>query len=236
MNNKIGGISLLAFLASLAGIVVSFLLLKEDVLSTAHTLFEYFPARYNVVPSSTWAGAIILGVFTSVLQVVATSVFMSNKFPWLTRLIGFVSFGLSCWFDNWTDIVFRSSNLTGDIQIATITTLAFYTVGSEVTQGLSWLIFFHSWRSAVSDLMWGSARFQAGISSVAAEWKRFKSAAQTKEEKDRGVAPAKPPAPAPTQSRPPEFPLQPKGHIPMPDASKYKPKTGVSGPPPKYHP
>lgn len=188
MNNKrLMGISLISFFASIAGIVVSFMLIKEDVTSTAHTLFEYFPLKFGVIPSATWTGAIILGVFTSILQVVAASVAFSKQFSTTNRILAFVAFLFSCYFDNWTDVVFRSGNLTGDVRIATVTTLAFYTFGSEVTQGLSWLVFASNWRSAISDIMWGWAKVQAGFSSISSEWKSFQRAANNKESKDRGL-------------------------------------------------
>lgn len=188
MNNKrLMGISLISFFASIAGIVVSFMLIKEDVTSTAHTLFEYFPLKFGVIPSATWTGAIILGVFTSILQVVAASVAFSKQFSTTNRTLAFVAFLFSCYFDNWTDVVFRSGNLTGDVRIATVTTLAFYTFGSEVTQGLSWLVFASNWRSAISDIMWGWAKVQAGFSSIGREWSNFQRAAMNKENKERGI-------------------------------------------------
>lgn len=184
MKNKITGLALVSFLASIAGIVISFLLLKEDVTSTAHTLFEYFPMKYGVIPSSEWNGAIILGLFTSVLQVVSASIMFSKSFSAQNRWLAFIAFVSSCGFDNWTDVVFRSGNLTGDIQVATITTLAFYTVGSEALQGFSWLIFFNTWRQGISDFMWGVARLQSGFSSISSEWSSFKRAASRRESRE----------------------------------------------------
>lgn len=185
MNKKFYGVSLLSFLASLAGVVISFLLLKEDVISTAKTVFEYFPSRYGVTPSTSWDGAIILGVFISVLQVISASVAFSTKFSMPWRILAGTSLILSGWFDNWTDIVFRSGNLEGDVRIATITTLAFYTFGSEVTQSLSWLVLLSSWRTAVSDLLWGWAKAEAGLASIGSEWRHFKKAAYNKEFSNR---------------------------------------------------
>lgn len=181
MNKKFTGISLASFLASCAGIVISFLLLKEDVISTAHTVFEYFPLKYGVTPSTTWDGAFILGLFITVLQIVSASVAFSERFsvPW--RALAGVSLLASGIFDNWTDIVFRSGNLTGDMRVAVITTLAFYTFGSEITQGLSWLVFMSSWRKAISDLMFGWASFTAGVDSIGGEWKRISQEALKKE-------------------------------------------------------
>jgi len=186
MNKKFMGTSLISFVASIAGIVVSFMLLKEDVISTAHTIFEYFPSQFGVTPSTSWNGSIVLGVFVSVLQIVCASVAFSEKFPNASRVLsGFVLL-LSGFFDNWTDVVFRSGNLTGNVKIATITTLAFYTFGSEISQGLSWLVFVNMWRPAISDAMWGWAKFTTGIGSISSEWNSFKRAAINKESKEYG--------------------------------------------------
>ena len=185
MNKKIVGLAFVSFLAAIAGIVISAFLIKEDVTSTAHTIFEYFPLKYGVIPSSTWEGAITLGIFITVFQVVASSVAMSDRFSMTSRGVGFMSFLAACAFDNWTDVVFRSGNLSGDLEVAIVTTLSFYTFGSEVLQGLSWLVFISTWRTALSDFMLGVARFQAGVNSIGAEWKRFQGAAHRKENKER---------------------------------------------------
>lgn len=171
MTNKITGVSLISFLSAMAGIVISFLLLKEDVISTAKTVFEYFPQRYGVTPSTSWDGAIILGVFISVLQIVSASVAFAKRFSMPWRLLAWVSLICSVYFDNWTDIIFRSGYGLGDKQIATITTLAFYTFGSEITQSLSWLVFMSLWRAAISDIMIGFTRFNQGLNSIGAEWR-----------------------------------------------------------------
>lgn len=183
------GLALVSFLASLAGVIISTLLLKEDVTSTAHTVFEYFPLKFQVKPAETWEGAMILGYFTSVLQIVAASIMFSNYFSNRTRWSAAFAFVLSCFFDNWTDVVFRSGNLLGNIPVAIISTLSFYTVGSEVMSGFSWLVLFTFWRRAVSDLMWGLAMFNAGIRSIGSEWSRFVKAANTKEGRDRSGDP-----------------------------------------------
>lgn len=186
MKNKFVGLALISFLFSIAGIVISALLLKEDVTSTAHTIFEYFPSKYGVTPASTWQGAIILGVFTSVLQVVAASVAF-GKFSIPSRGVAAIALVASLAFDNWTDIVFRSGNLTGNMEVAIVTTLAFYTIGSEITQGLSWLVFAGTWRVAISDFMWGWAKFGAGWQSIGSEWKNFQRAARNKEFSERNT-------------------------------------------------
>src|SRR5688572_4764136 len=184
MKNKFAGLALITFAFAVAGIVISSLTIKEDVISTAHTIFEYFPMKYGVTPATTWDGAVVLAVFTSVLQVVAASVAFS-KFSLSNRVVAGLALVLSLGFDNWTDVVFRSGNLTGNLQIAWVTTLAFYTAGSEIMQGLSWLVVLSTWRPAISDFMWGLSRFEAGISSISGEWSSFQRAARNKEGSER---------------------------------------------------
>lgn len=186
-NKKFTGVSLLSFVAAIAGVVISTLLLKEDVLSTAKTLYEYFPNTYGVIPSSTWQGAVILGLFISVLEIISASVAFSDKFNINTRFLAGATLLVSGFFDNWTDVVFRSGYLAGNLKVATISTFAFYTFGSEITQSLSWIIIFTVWRSAISDLLWGYARFIVGMSSIGSEWKRFRNAAYNKEKPEDNV-------------------------------------------------
>lgn len=185
--NKTTGISLISFLSSIAGIVISFLLLKEDVISTAWTVFKYFPDKYGVIPSTTWDGAIILGVFISVLQIVSASVAFGKRFSISWRMLAGVSLVASVYFDNWTDIIFRSGYGVGDKMIATITTLAFYTFGSEITQSLSWLIFVSLWRSAISDIMVGVVRVGNGLGSIGPEWESLTKKPKQEYQPDRKV-------------------------------------------------
>lgn len=219
MNKKLMGLSLFSFLASIAGIAVSLMLLKEDVVSTAHTIFEYFPNTFGVTPSTSWEGAIILGVFVSILQIISASVAFSEKFPRNSRILATVVLVASGLFDNWTDVVFRSGNLTGDMKVATITTLAFYTFGSEIAQGLSWLIFVSLWRPAISDLMWGYARLLAGFSSISAEWSKFQRAAHNKEFGERDIEKSKPQSSFKSQPQPSWEELKKR----MADAEKRRP-------------
>lgn len=180
-KTRITGLALISFAFAIAGIIISALLLREDVVSTAHTLKDYFPAQYNVTPASTWEGAITLGLFISVLQVVAANVAFSGRFSTTSRAVAIVGLISAVVFDNWTDVVFRSAYLTGNIKVAYVTTFAFYTFGSEVLQGLSWLVFVSTWRSAISDFMWGLAKFGAGFGSIRGEWNSFQRAAKNKE-------------------------------------------------------
>ena len=182
------GIALVAFLASMAGIWISIYLLQEDVLSTAHTLFSYFPSKFGVTPATEWSGAITLGWFTTVLQVVTISIaFSSGHFSNRTRWLAGLTFVLACGFDNWTDIVHRSGYLTGNLWVSIVSTFAFYTAGSEVLQGLAWAVFATFWRRAISDVMWGSAVIGAGLQSISDERKRFASLARTQENSNRGL-------------------------------------------------
>lgn len=239
MNKKLMGLSLFSFLASIAGIAVSLMLLKEDVVSTAHTIFEYFPNTFGVTPSTSWEGAIILGVFVSILQIISASVAFSEKFPRNSRILATVVLVASGLFDNWTDVVFRSGNLTGDMKVATITTLAFYTFGSEIAQGLSWLIFVSLWRLAISDLMWGYARLLAGFSSISAEWSKFQRAAHNKEFGERDIEKPKPQIrPSQPQFTPQQRPSWAELKKQMEEDEKRKPvaASNVMRVEPTYHP
>lgn len=184
-NNKVVGLHLVSILFAVAGIVISTMTIKEDVISTAKTVFEYFPLQYGVTPATTWAGALTLGIFISVFQVVAASVAFSKNFHVTNRIVASFALGMTLVFDNWTDVVFRSGYLSGNVEIAWITTIAFYTLGSEIMQGLSWLVLISTWRLAVSDFMWGLAKLSAGLNSIAVEWRSFHRAAQNKENKER---------------------------------------------------
>lgn len=188
-KNNITGLALVSLLFAIAGIVISTMTIKEDVTSTAKTIFEYFPSKYGVTPASTWAGAMTLGIFISVFQVVASSVAFSKNFHITNRIVATFALGISLVFDNWTDVVFRSGYLSGNTEIAWITTVAFYTLGSEIMQGLSWLVVFSTWRVAVSDFMWGLAKFNSGLSSIGSEWNSFKRAANNKENSERSFQP-----------------------------------------------
>ncbi len=171
------------FTASVAGIVVSYSLLKEDVLSSANTLFNFFPSQFGVTPAQTYEGAIRLGIFLSLLQIVTLSIALSKEFLAGWRVVAGFLFAFSFPFDSWTDIVFRSGYLTGDFWVATVTTFSFYTVGSELLQSMSWLVAVATWRGAISDYLWISARFKAGIKSIGKERSNFDRAATNQENK-----------------------------------------------------
>lgn len=170
MKTKHNGVMLVSVIAAIVGLVVSFSLLKEDVLSTAKTLFEYFPSKFGVTPAMSWEGAIHLGIFVSVAQVVtisaASRVDLAKAIRWSAGAV----IGPAILFDAWTDIVFRSGDFTGNPVVATVTTIAFYTFGSEFLQSLSWIVVLTSWRQAVRELMHFTAKLFEGIRSIGSEW------------------------------------------------------------------
>ena len=184
------GIALLLFTASMFGIVTSTGLMKDDILSTANTVFTYFPLQFGVTPASTWEAALWIGAWTTILQVVSAGIAFSKRFGmWYSpvRVIAFLALCASLPFDNWTDIVFRSGYLTGNLPVATITTFAIYTGGSELTQFLSLTIFFSTWRSAISDLIYAKETLSAGIRSIYPEIQRVRSTVRSAEYKARGL-------------------------------------------------
>lgn len=239
-TKKVVGLSVIGFFAAIAGVVVSTMLLREDVYSTAKTVFEYFPTKFGVTPSATWEGALVLGIFTSVLQIVAAYIVSSDKFSPTIRWIAAPILGASMWFDNWTDVIFRSGYGAGNTKVATVSTLAFYTFGSEVLNSFSLLVVFSIWRSAISDLMWGTARLFQGVGSIAEEWVRFLGAAKRAERKDRGFDKQEPETPGenrgnttgkPVQQtrsqRPPERTGQSSGYNPIPVEKVVQPSQDV---------
>lgn len=182
--NKNNGLVLISLIAAIAGVVVSYSLLKEDVLSTAKTLFEYFPSKFGVTPASTWEGAIYLGIFVTVTQIVSATIAFQKKFNVWLRVAAGALLVFSIPFDAWTDIVFRSGNFTGDPIVATVTTIAFYTFGSEVMQSLSWIVVLTTWRIGVREGMWAFAKLVEGMKSIKSEWQTISRAARSKEQKD----------------------------------------------------
>lgn len=169
-------VTVLLFAASIAGVVISFLLLKEDIMSTANTLTIYFPMQFNVTPSSEENGW-ILGLFISVIQIVSAGVMMSEYFSKLTRWMSAIMLLIALPFDAWTDIVYRSGYLAGNIPVAVATTIAFYTFGSEIMQSLSLMVFFTLWRQALADIFWGVSYAVEQIKTIAPEVASFRQAA-----------------------------------------------------------
>lgn len=183
-TRKSNSLVLILLVAAVVGVYISYTLLQEDVLSTAKTLFEYFPARFGVTPASTWDGAILLGWFVTVTQIVAAGVAFRKGLPIPVRIGAGLLLALSLPFDCWTDVVERSARFTGDIRIAIITTVSFYTFGSETMQSLSWLVIFTTWREGVREAMWVSAKVWSGITSIAPEWQSIRRMADNKEQRD----------------------------------------------------
>lgn len=170
--------SVILFLSSIVGIALSFLLLKEDVLSTANTLYVYFPSQFGVTPAITEDGGLFLGIFVSVAQIITLAIALSASYKVPIRVIAGLFFALAMPFDGWTDVVFRSGYLKGDLIVATITTIAFYTFGSELLQSLSWVLFLSVWRQAIADIMWSLAYGANSVSTVGREWTNFVIAAR----------------------------------------------------------
>jgi hypothetical protein len=184
MKTKLQGTTLILFIASLAGIYISLTLLSEDVISTAHTLFEYFPNKFQVIPASTWNGAIRLGLFITVMQVISAGVGSSNRFSGVWRAIAWVLFGISLPFDMWTDMVYRSNEFQGNVWVAVVTTVGFYTFGSELLQTLSWLILIASWRVGIREGMWTMANLKQGVATIASEWHLMVRSAHSNQTRD----------------------------------------------------
>ena len=170
-------ITVLLLFASIAGIAISSLLMKEDVLSTANTLTVYFPEKFGVTPAMTESGGIFLGIFISLTQIISAAIAFSSNFKIVPRITAGILFIAAVPFDAWTDIVFRSGYLQGDLRVASITTVAFYTFGSEIMQGLSWAVLMFIWRQAIADIMWSVAYMFKSLSTLPGEWEKFFTAA-----------------------------------------------------------
>jgi len=164
---------LIAFLVGLSVALLGTALIKEDIASTAETLFVYFPIRFGVTPSVTRTGAVFLGVFTSLVQAIAIGVATSKNFTTSTRISAGVLFIIFLPFDNWTDIVHRSGYLSGNIWVAVATTIIFYTFGSEVASGLGWLAVALFFRPALSQLMLIFASVGAFFKVLKTEWRNY---------------------------------------------------------------
>lgn len=176
--------SVLFLIASIVGIVISASLLKEDVMSTAHTLTVYFPVQFGVTPAMTEQGGVFLGIFISIAQVIGAAVWFSKQFSKPIRLMAALIFTLAVPFDAWTDIVFRSGYLQGNLAVATITTVAFYTFGSEIMQTLSLALFVSIWRQGFADMLWGFAYAWNSMGTMKREWGSFFSAAKRVAERE----------------------------------------------------
>ena len=184
INQQNNTFVIVGFIAGVAGVIVSWSLLKEDVFSTAKTLFEYFPLTFGVTPASTWEGAQRLGWFTTILQIVAGTIAFTKGYNQWLRLVSVLLLGVSVPFDNWTDVVYRSGFMQGNPMVAFITTAMFYTVGSELLQSFAWVIIISTWRQAIREIMRAGARVKAGVASISGEWDRIKRIAENTESRE----------------------------------------------------
>ena len=178
LDNRTKKFSVLFLVASIAGIVISASLLKEDVLSTAYTLTVFFPQAFGVTPAMTENGGVYLGIFISLAQIVGAAVAFAKQYSWSVRWMAFVVVFCAVPFDSWTDIVYRSGYLSGNLAVATITTVAFYTFGSEIMQTLSLTLFFSVWRQGLADILWGAVYGWSSLATMRKEAASFARAAK----------------------------------------------------------
>lgn len=169
---------LVAILLGLAVGLVSLSLIKEDVISTAGTLFNFFPSKYGVAPAETYDGAVMLGIFTSLAQAIAMGIIPMRDIKRGTRISAIIIFLIFLPFDNWTDIVHRSNYLSGNIWVSSGTTFVFYTFGSEVAAGLGWYAVFKFLRPAISQIMLLIASLIAFFGMIGKEWKNYMQVAR----------------------------------------------------------
>jgi len=170
-------------LFSIATMVVGISLLRDDVLSTAETMFRYFPEQFGVYPATDFTGAVVLGLFISVTQIVSLVVATSPNFPKNIRWIAGFIYGTAAAIDGYTDVVHRSGGLKGDVPVSIGVTLGFYTFGSEFSTSLAAAVFGHFWRKATSDIMFGAAQFFAFLGNMAKEFSSYQRAARNRETK-----------------------------------------------------
>lgn len=173
--------NLFIFLGALGASIIGFGLLKDDVLSTAYTMLDYFPKTFGVRPASDFNSAIIIGLFFSFTQVAGLSAALTKEFGMKQRITGFVLFIAFMLGDNWTDVVYRSQYLTGDIWISILVTGTLYTVGSEFSSGIAIALMTHYWRPALSEFLMLFATIQAKIGVLGKEWGSFSRAAKNRE-------------------------------------------------------
>ena len=174
-----------AFIVSLIGLgltILSAFLMVDDVMSTAETLYVYMPSEYGVIVVMTAQGSYIAGTFVTVSQIATILIWTNNEFDNKTRWSAFFAWVISMIIDNWTDIALRSSYFTGDIAIATISTLWFYTIGSELLSGIGLLLFTKYLRKGYSQAMFFIAKIGAFFSVQKKEWKINKGIANKKED------------------------------------------------------
>jgi len=180
-KNVTNGFSLLIFLFGIGALIISFSLIREDVMSTAHTMLYYFPTQFGVTPVSDMTGGIIVGLFFTFTQVASLAAAMTKEFSKKNRIVGAVLFLVFMIADNWTDIVYRSNSFTGNIWITILVTGTIYTMGSEFSSGIASSIISHYWRSAIAEIFMGVATAKNKIGLLGKEWSRYDKAAGKKE-------------------------------------------------------
>ena len=173
-------------LSSIGAFIVSILALKEDIYSTAMTLLVYFPLEYNVQPVSDMLGANILAIMISLTQIVTIAIALNDDFPVSQRIVAALLYMFSMLFDGFTDVVFRSEYLTGNIYIAIGVTVGFFTFGAEMLSGFSGMLIGKFWRRGISDIMLHLARIKAFFNNVKKEQESYRRVAQKGEDRYLG--------------------------------------------------
>ena len=178
-QRKLNGLMIFLFLSSIAGIIVSYTLIEEDVLSTALTLFEYLPSRYGVRPAVEWEGAVRLGIFTTVAQIISGAIMGNKSIPKFWRWVAGIMFVVFMPIDYFTDVVHRSAYFTGNLPIAVVTTMIYYTLGSEMLQAASWVMLFMTWRVGIRELLWALTNVVEVVSNLGNDWRRMRGNANS---------------------------------------------------------
>lgn len=176
-------LSVFILFSAVALMITSLFMIKEDVYSTTMTLLVYFPLAFEVNPASDLIGALALGAFVSLTQVVTIAVALNDNFLQTTRIVSIVLYVCFMLFDGFTDITHRSQYLTGNIYVASAVTFAFYTMGAEILSGFSGLLISKYWRRGISDIMLFIAGIVAFFKNVAHEWSNYRRIAGKKEER-----------------------------------------------------
>ncbi len=182
-ENVLDKLPIFAVLVGVSLTAVGLFFIKDDVYSSAKTLFEYFPAKFNVYPASKFENALMLGVFLSLIQAVTMAIVPSKNFSWKLRLSSLIMLIISILLDNWTDVVHRSQYLQGNIYVATGITVGFYTLGSEIATGLGLYLIGLYMRPALSQLMLLWAMLGSLIDVIRSEWNNYVKVAKLRSER-----------------------------------------------------
>lgn len=176
-------LNIFIFLIGIAAAISGFSLLKEDVMSSAYTLLDYFPREFKVKPVSDLTGGIAVGLFFTFTQIAGLFAAMTKEFNIKVRWTGAILFVLFMLIDNWTDIVYRSQYLSGDLVVSVLVTGTIYTVGSEFSSGVAVALVSSFWRSALSEFLMFFAILKNKASSLGRDWKRYDEAARRMEQR-----------------------------------------------------